>query len=171
MDNGNAWNPWTNPEIVLFHGTLLKHAQDILSRGIDLSQGRSQTDFGRGFYTTTWRTQAEIWSEELSDRNDGEPSAVIRITISREALSSLSSIVFIRGSMDAIDFWRFVQHCRRQMPHIPQTRGYYDIAYGPVAKAWFGPRNSRLAPGYDQVSFHTPRAQQMLNDMCQVEVL
>src|SRR5207237_10469350 len=44
--------PWTDQDIVLYHGTTGAFAQDILN-GIDETTGGFLKDFGRGFYTTT----------------------------------------------------------------------------------------------------------------------
>lgn len=65
MGSSKAWPDWNNPEIVLYHGTLQEHTQTIRANGVDTSLGRPNTDFGRGFYTTTRLAQAEEWAETL----------------------------------------------------------------------------------------------------------
>ncbi|SRR6266702_491594 len=173
MSIKDAWAPWTNSEIVLFHGTLRQHAHAIIDNGVDVSAGGERKDFGRGFYTTTFQWQAERWSRVQSDRNQGRAPAVVRLVLDRETLSRQDSIVFIRGTFDADDYWSFVSHCRDGRSHKPSSGGYYDVTYGPVASMWLGRGNSRVIPRYDQIGFHSNRSQDMLNDrsICQIGVL
>jgi hypothetical protein len=49
--------------LILYHGS----NQDF--DAVDLSKSRDKRDFGRGFYTTTLREQAEDWAEALFDRH------------------------------------------------------------------------------------------------------
>jgi len=59
------------------------------------------------------------------------------------------------------------------MSHQPATCGYYDVAYGPVAKVWSSERKSAVWADYDQISFHTQAAQDMVNDRraCRMEIV
>jgi hypothetical protein len=168
----NSWPAWANPPITLYHGTLLSHAEAIAHTGVDPSKGRALTDFGRGFYATTDERAAWEWSNRKVERLGGEPS-IVRMVVDRRALSRLDSIVFIRGSASAGEYWTFVRHCRAGMPHDPATGGYYDVAYGPVAKVWSIDRKSAVWADYDQISFHTRAAQDILNErrICTREIL
>jgi len=165
------WPEWTNPAIRLYHGTTLPSADAITATGIDVARGRATTDFGRGFYTTTDQENAREWSRRKS-RYLGQPPVPLRLTADRLALANLSSIVFIRGSDSAQDYWSFVTHCRSGLPHRPATNDFYDVAFGPVSKVWFGSSNAVWAD-YDQISFHTQAAQDMLNNesICTLEVM
>jgi hypothetical protein len=156
----------------LYHGTLLISAEEIVRDGVNITLGRATTDFGRGFYTTTDEQAAREWSNRKVERLRGEPS-MVRMVVDRLALSRLHSIVFIRGSASAEDYWTFVRHCRAGMPHDPATGGYYDVAYGPVAKVWSVDRKSAVWADYDQISFHTQAAQDILNDrrICTREIV
>ena len=49
--------------IILFHGSNFDFDE------IDLSKSRDKRDFGKGFYTTTLREQAEDWAEVQYDRH------------------------------------------------------------------------------------------------------
>jgi Protein of unknown function (DUF3990) len=165
------WPPWTNPEIRLFHGTIQATAEDIVRYGVDISMGTPRTDFGRGFYVTTDENNARHWAMRKAARLGVEP-AVVRVTLGRAELGQLESIVFVRGSLLAEEFWSFVAHCRAGRPHRPATQDFYDVAYGPVAKVWFGNPNSAIWADYDQISFHTKTAQDMLNNkrVCALEI-
>lgn len=166
------WPVWTNADLQLYHGTTTTRVESILQHGIDVTRGSAMADFGRGFYTTTDEGNARLWSQRKANTLQGQ-AALIRLTFGRLALSKLQSIVFVRSEVSASDYWSFVAHCRSGLPHRPETGDFYDIAYGPVAKVWFGVSNSATFAGYDQISFHTKAAQDMLNDRsaCALELL
>ena len=127
-----------------------------------MSRGRTRTDFGPGFYTTTLLRQAHTWAAEIAASKVGTKPAVIEITVRREDLAQLETLAFARGDFHADDYWSLVHHCRKgAMDHgrvLPKT--YYDLVYGPVAAFW----NQRMTiADADQVSFHTTNAEAILN--------
>src|SRR5712664_3432022 len=63
---------WTNQQVTLYHGTVQAFLPSILA-GIDLDQGRTHTDFGRGFYTTTWLRQAQSMAWRLAENRKSPP--------------------------------------------------------------------------------------------------
>ncbi|HEV3049181.1 MAG TPA: DUF3990 domain-containing protein [Longimicrobium sp.] len=154
--------PWTNQPIVLYHGTLDVHASLILQSGINVGSGMAGKDFGRGFYTTTVRQQADDWAWKLSRQSGGTQPGVLEISIDRSALAELDTLAFVRGERDADDFWSLVAHCRSGADDHGRSAqtAHYDVVVGPVAAFW----EQRAAMlGADQVSFHTRRAEEMLN--------
>jgi hypothetical protein len=152
---------WSNQDIVLYHGTVDSYAAAIVA-GVRVSLGKPRTDFGPGFYTTTVISQAHTWAAEIAATRPSTSAAVIEITVLREALASLETLAFVRGHKDADDFWSFVHYCRKGAtdhgrPNYPH---YFDIVYGPVASKW----NQRLIiADADQISFHTTKAEIVLN--------
>lgn len=158
----NPPSPWTNQPLVLYHGTLDVHASLILRSGIDVGSGMPHRDFGRGFYTTTARQQADDWAWKLSRQSGGMKPAVLKICIDRGALAELDTLAFVRGERDADDFWSLVAHCRSGADHHgrPAPTACYDVVIGPVAAFW-EQRVTML--GADQISFHTHRAEELLN--------
>ena len=46
----------------------LYHGSNVEVRNPSLRYGRNKTDFGKGFYTTTQKEQAEKWAEIKLDR-------------------------------------------------------------------------------------------------------
>lgn len=151
---------WTNQDIDLYHGTTQSAAQAIVSSGIALAWCSSLTDFGQGFYTTTLERQAITWAYTRAALVGGTP-AYIRFRVSRDALSELETLFFVRGSFDAEDFWSFVFYCRTGNPGHQHGGGlsFYDVVVGPVAAFW----QQRLAiQDVDQVSFHTENAIDLL---------
>jgi hypothetical protein len=169
----SVWKAWTNPRICLYHGTIDEYANQIKSAGVRVARGKPDTDFGQGFYTTTWLETANEWSEQKAAAKDGALAAVVKLSLTREALSKLHSMAFVRATIDATDYWSFVSSCRNQQAHMPASQDWYDVVYGPVAQNWRRPEISRVWPNYDQISFHTPTAESILNDpnLCLVEVI
>ena len=88
----------TRPKVRLFHGS------NVEVKKPSLRMGRKKTDFGRGFYTTTQKEQAEHWTlltnPELKIREFNGPDE---------------------------DWLNFVVDCRKGVEHD------YDLVFGPVA--------------------------------------
>jgi len=105
---------WSNQDIIVYHGTLDVHAAALTSGKVSVPADRGDTDFGRGFYTTTCLRQAESWAKRASYQNSGTRPAVLQFTISRsrEALPPLHTLAFVRGHDSADDLWSLIHHCR-----------------------------------------------------------
>ncbi len=166
------WIPDLHRSVVLFHGCLQSDADSIKKNGIDPTRGRINTDFGRGFYTTTLERQAEQWAllryrQQTPSKQRTDPPVVIRFRVGRSELAHLEMLSFVRCAYDAEDFWSLVQHCRQSSAHPnhhghpePSRKGWYDSVWGPVAAFW----EQRVAmQDADQISFHTQAAAAVLN--------
>jgi hypothetical protein len=135
---------------------------EIVRDGIRVNRGRPGTDFGPGFYATADAAQAGHWTVALT-RRFAEPTVVLRAELDRDLLASLDGLYFVRGHEGAEDYWSFVHHCR--LGATTHARGdpkkdMYDVVVGPVS------RNYMRRAAYDdmdQISFHTPDAQAILN--------
>jgi hypothetical protein len=159
---------WNDQHIVLYHGTLDVHVASIL-QGVNPSVCQYLRDFGRGFYTTTNRQQAERWANDLALQTAGGVAAVIRFTVERNELAQLDSLFFVRGTPAAIDFWSFVQYSRTAAAdHNRAHTGWYDLVAGPVTGSW---KKQTVMPDGDQVSFHTAVAALVLDNSLKVQVL
>ncbi len=77
---------WIKQDIVVYHGTVDSFAPVVEKGVIQVSLGRTHTDFGPGFYTTTLLRQAHTWAAEIAASKAGTKPAVIEITILREDL-------------------------------------------------------------------------------------
>jgi hypothetical protein len=151
---------WTNQSIVLYHGTSLPQAQDIVHGVVRLSAGKAATDFGRGFDTTTNLRQARVHSKMRAKSREMLP-AVAEITVPREELASLHGLAFVLGDPSAADFWSLIDFCRTGIPGHGRTgAAFYDVVFGPVTSNY---RERRLHLGFDQISFHTDQAIELLN--------
>lgn len=150
---------WTNQKITLFHGTIATHIPRLL-QGIDVTKGNPQTDFGRGFYTTTVLRQAHSWAWQLAQRQaKAQPApmpAVVAFDVDRNDLAGLEALWFVRGSFDADEFWGFIFHCRAGSPDHARggAKKWYDLVIGPVAASW---RQRLTIYDADQISFRRTR--------------
>lgn len=153
---------WTNQPIRLYHGTTEAHARQITEWGVQIANGRTRTDFGRGFYTTTYERQARAWAWDVTRRR-GEKPAVVYADVDRDALAGLDCLSFVRGDFEAHDYWSFVVHCRSGgTDHARSFEGkrHYDVVSGPVTAVW---GQGAVIAAFDQISFHTPAAEAVLN--------
>ena len=162
---------WANPNIVVYHGTLDPFVSSIVKGPIRTSVGRTHTDFGPGFYTTTLLRQEHTWGAQIAASRPGTRPAVVELQISRSELAMLQTLAFIRGDFHADDFWSLVHYCRngatdhgRAAPLAP----YYDVVYGPVAAFWN--QRMRIADA-DQISFHTAAAEAVLNNSARRRII
>ncbi len=158
---------WNDQDILLYHGTLDIHVPSIM-HAVDVTRGAQLKDFGRGFYTTTSRVQAEARANSLALFGHGA-AAVIRFEVSRNDLAQLDGLFFVRGEPTAIDFWSFVQYCRTVAgDHNRAQTGWYDVVAGPVTGTW---KRQTVIPRADQISFHTPAGALVLDGSPKVRVL
>ena len=85
---------------VVYHGTISVY-EESLRAGIDLDRGIQTTDFGKGFYTTTIRSQAEkfaarkavAYNKQHRSGAQAQP-LVIAYELNTEILSRCSGIIF-----------------------------------------------------------------------------
>jgi hypothetical protein len=152
---------WTNQNLVVYHGTNDLHAPTVL-QAVRVAAGRAATDFGRGFYTTTNFWQANSWGQRSAAMSRGSLPVVIRFDLNRDAVATLHSLFFIRGDARWQDYWSFAGYCRARNPDHGRVvnGGMFDIVAGPVMK---NISRREIFEGFDQISFHTPASEALLN--------
>jgi Protein of unknown function (DUF3990) len=143
-----------------YHGTSDKYAHAIRDNGIDPGKGQAKTDFGRGFYLTVIRRQAEEWARK-NFALDGPTVMHFRVPYGDLAAGPGSLCGRVFGSADA-EYLGFVRHHR---VNGPATGGAgYDFVEGPLL---LNPREfvngSPPVTGGQQDSFHTPKAAAILD--------
>ena len=160
--------PWNNDNVELYHGTdtsqLGTIGIDPNPHGLLVTKCRRGTDFGMGFYLTTYMHQAEQWANEayyrnLSPTGANQQAIVLSFEVERDLLASLQALVFVR---ETPDFWSLVRHCRGgysphnrvQTTYNPPPRAEYDLVYGPVAH-W---RQTLVFKDCDQISVNAQLA-------------
>lgn len=172
-----VWRPSRSTHLVIWHGCTDIDRQHIEKNGIQLSKSNVNVDFGRGFYTTTIERQARHWAwlrfaDARKSKHANQP-VVLRFRPRRHDLAKLTSLSFVRGHYDDVDFWSLVQHCRQsenavihdhQGPVTEEKHHWYDMVSGPAAASW----QQRVAMvDADQLSFHTQDGIQLLNALIQ----
>lgn len=146
-------------ECILYHGTNVKFDR------VDLSFSKDKRDFGKGFYTTTYREQAEGWAENMYIRYGGEGRYVMEFRL--ELAKELSVKVYPGLNRE----WLTMIKNNRLYGGIQHM---YDVVIGPVADdnimrtialyvAGIYDQETTLAKlqpykAHDQISLHTEKA-------------
>lgn len=142
----------------LYHGSI------VAVRKPSLRPGRSNADFGKGFYTTTNLEQAGRWAHIKQEREEAEHAIVSVYEFDESILDNQD--LSIRRFTGADEPWLFfVTDCRKSRPHK------YDLVQGPVANDKVFTTVSLFESGvmsaeaailqlkayktYDQLSFHS----------------
>jgi hypothetical protein len=144
----------------------LYHGSNVEVRKPSLRYGRNNTDFGKGFYTTTQKEQAERWTEIKLDRAKAGKRVVSVYDIDDGML--INPDLIIREFHGVDEAWlEFVVNSRKGIKHN------YDLVFGPVANDKVFTTVNLYESGvldaptaiarlkayktYDQLSFHTER--------------
>ena len=144
---------------------IVYHGSSEVVRQPDTLHSYRALDFGKGFYVTTVREQAERWARRKADLFGGTP------VVSRYRMcDDLSQFRIKRFPVDLMEWIEFVCDCRDGKPTYQQ----YDIIIGKVANdkvfrvvdmyhsgIWDKERalhEIRAYPNYDQIAFITQSA-------------
>lgn len=144
---------------------IVYHGSSEVVRQPDTLHSYRALDFGKGFYVTTVREQAERWARRKADLFGGTP------IVSRYRMrDDLSQFRVKRFPDDLMEWIEFVCDCRDGKPTYQQ----YDIIIGKVANdkvfrvvdmyhsgIWDKERalqEIRAYPNYDQIAFITQSA-------------
>jgi len=103
---------------------ILYHGSNINFDTVDLLRSKDKRDFGRGFYTTTIREQAEDWAKALFDRYRGDGIFIY------EAELQLSCELSIKTYEGLSEEWLLMVQKNRTLGGIQHE---FDIVQGPVA--------------------------------------
>ena len=145
----------------LYHGSVFE------VRKPSLRYARKKTDFGKGFYTTTQKEQAEHWTTIKIDRAKDAKRKVVSVYEFDDAFLADPEIK-IREFNGADEAWlNFVVSSRKGVQHD------YDLVFGPVANdkvftvvnlyesgvldAPAAIAELKAYKTYNQLSFHTKR--------------
>jgi len=107
----------------VFHGSYTE------IESVDLSKCQANKDFGRGFYVTKFRKQAEEWAEIIGKVN-GTVGVVTEFTFYEVAFTE-KSLKVLRFSEYDDDWFDFII-LNRDL-ETPEQKHDYDIIEGPVA--------------------------------------
>jgi hypothetical protein len=138
-----------------------------------VGRGRGKTDFGKGFYTTTSREQAEKWAQIKRDRMGDEAHAIVSVFELDDAV--LNNPAYHTRHFDGAtaEWLDFVVGNRRGEVHHN-----FDLIMGPVANDKLYATITLYENGildanaaieqlnthqlFDQLSFHTTKACKLL---------
>lgn len=153
--------------MLLYHGSTMAVRKPIVSRG------RGKTDFGKGFYTTTSREQAEKWAQIKRDRMGDEAHAIVSVFELDDAVlnnPAYHTRYFDGATAEWLDF--VVGNRRGEVHHN------FDLVMGPVANDKLYATITLYENGildanaaieqlnthqlFDQLSFHTTKACKLL---------
>ncbi len=157
----------------------LYHGSNVEVRKPSLLRSRKKTDFGRGFYTTTQKEQAEHWTSIKMDRARIGRRVVSVFEMDDEILTNPElKIREFHGSDEA--WLNFVVDSRKGIEHD------YDLVFGPVANdkvftvvnlyesgvldAPAAIAELKAYKTYNQLSFHTSHVIQALRFVESYEV-
>ena len=153
--------------MLLYHGSTMAVRKPIVSRG------RGKTDFGKGFYTTTSREQAEKWAQIKRDRMGDEAHSIVSVFELDDAV--LNNPAYHTRHFDGAtaEWLDFVVGNRRGEVHHN-----FDLIMGPVANDRLYATITLYENGildanaaieqlnthqlFDQLSFHTTKACKLL---------
>jgi len=150
---------------------ILYHGSNVEVRKPSFLRSRKNTDFGRGFYTTTQKEQAEHWTTIKMDRAKKGRRIVSVFELDDAVLTDPE--LKIREYHGPDETWLdFVVDSRRGIEHD------YDLVFGPVANdkvftvvnlyesgvldAQAAITELKTYKTYNQLSFHTQRVIQAL---------
>lgn len=107
--------------MILYHGSTLKVENP------SLIKCRPNTDFGRGFYTTTSREQAEKWAK-LKQQRAGKGVAVISEYEIDDLIFERTDLMVFQFTKPDKEWLDFVYNNRKGLQSTN-----FDIVFGPVA--------------------------------------
>lgn len=154
--------------MILYHGSIDKVEKPVYSRC------RANTDFGRGFYTTTNFIQAVKWAK-LKQQRAGKGQSIVSVFEVDDAIFKFTSTYKILQFAGPDKPWLDFVTANRKGSQI----SYYDIVFGPVANDRLYATLALYEQGFlsadaaieqlkthllfDQVSFHSQEAMNTLN--------
>mgnify|MGYP002623601990 FL=1 len=158
----------------------LYHGSNVEVRKPSLKKSRKKTDFGRGFYTTTQKEQAEHWTSIKIDRAKSGKRIVSVFEIDDALLTNAELKIREFHGPDE-DWLNFVVDSRKGVEHD------YDLVFGPVANdkvftvvnlyesgvldAPAAIAELKAYKTYNQLSFHTQRVIKSLKFVESYEVI
>lgn len=106
---------------------ILYHGSNTMVQTPKLVKQTRALDFGNGFYTTTYRAQAEVFAKRVTEiRKAGEPC--LSIYEMDEKIAFLESSL-LRFDAPNESWLNYVANCREGN----QSSTEYDFVYGPIA--------------------------------------
>jgi hypothetical protein len=90
----------------------------------DLSFSRNNTDFGKGFYTTSVKTQVEKWASRFKRRFGLGTISIYEV----DEITLRKNVSVLEFEKYSVEWLEFITKCRQG-----ETVGNYDVVIGGVA--------------------------------------
>jgi hypothetical protein len=103
---------------------ILYHGSNCNFDSVDISKSKDKRDFGKGFYTTTLREQAEDWARALFDRYKGNGIFVYELEF------NLTGELSVKRYDGLSEEWLLMVQKNRTLGGIQH---HFDVVQGPVA--------------------------------------
>ncbi len=145
---------------------IVYHGSTVVVKNPDVLHSYRRLDFGRGFYTTTVKEQAERWAKRKTDILNAK-QAIVNLYQMSDSMDGLTVKTF---DDDLIEWIDFVCQCRDGGDEYQK----YDVIIGKVANdkvyrvvdmyhtgIWDKARalqEIKVYPTYDQIAFVTQKA-------------
>lgn len=115
---------------------LLYHGSNKMIEQVDLTMSRPYKDFGRGFYCTNIKSQAEAMARRVSKLYGGE--SFVSVYEFNENVFSDSAVKTLIFPTPSPEWAKFVMNNRNKNPQIPEGKSsnhdnQFDLVVGPVA--------------------------------------
>ena len=157
----------------------LYHGSTVAVRNPNLKSGRSNADFGKGFYTTSNLEQAKRWANIKKRREEADRAIVSVYEFDESLLNNPEWNIYHFDGVDETWLY-FVTDCRKSRKHD------FDLVLGPVANDKVFTTVNLFESGalsaeaailelkayktYDQISFHTEKTLKTLRYIESFEV-
>jgi hypothetical protein len=157
----------------------LYHGSTVAVRNPNLRKGRSNADFGKGFYTTSNLEQAKRWANIKKGREEADRGIVSVYEFDESLLNNPEWNICHFDGVDETWLY-FVTDCRKSREHD------FDLVLGPVANDKVFTTVNLFESGalsaeaailelkayktYDQISFHTGKTLKTLRYVESFEV-
>lgn len=108
----------------------LYHGSDIVVMHPELAKGRPYKDFGKGFYLSDNREQAQAMAEQKAALSENALPMISTFEFTEAAMTD-GSLSVLRFDTYSEEWAEFV--LRNRDRKTPQPFHHYDIVYGPIA--------------------------------------
>jgi hypothetical protein len=95
----------------------------------DLSFSRNNTDFGKGFYTTTIKAQGEKWADRFKRRFGYGTISIYEV----DEITMRENISVLEFETYSVEWLEFIAKCRQGEITARAVGGNYDLVIGGVA--------------------------------------
>lgn len=144
--------------MILYHGTSLKSATEIVKTGFSLSKGRVSTDFGQGFYTTNYKGYA-IKTAKQRAKYDKSIPAIMQFNY----VEKNNNLTILSFPKESVEWLQFIINNRNGIAYMKKAGvdlqnhnidHKYDIVKGPIADHHIISFANEILEKYRQIDYN-----------------